>query len=1175
VPCANPGTFYEAATNWAIGLPVTDGSNLFWTERYDAGSTHLGTVRRKPFVGGGAPANIADGQANVDRRLAIANGNLYFAVGASNTAGPYGIYSLALDASAILRDLAVDAMEVTQGIQNLANGAPLVANKTTYVRVYGKELSGPDAQVVEARLYGTRNNVTLPGSPLAPVSGVRSLRTGTAYDRARPDDSWTFLLPASWTEGAITLRVEIDPRLAYTDPDRTNNSRSGGFTFENQPPVCVWTVPVRTHTPRPSTNDPNFWEMVDRFEQRWPVPDVWIYRDTDPVEELQVCWYGPFPYPCYGPYELEDGWSVSNGIPDRDKVLASLWTRAQLTFNPDACDDIGAPVHFMGMVHPDANNGGASGYASTVSKQSWVQLPAHTPVPAPTDWFAVRPGSVMAQELAHNFGRKHVNCGNPDNIDGSYPYPPCQLDNAGTANYYGFDVRTQTPIPPTTAADFMSYAGRTWVSDYTWRALMNKFAATAVTAAQVPAPDAAGNVVYTAGFIDLETNQAALNYLLVLPQSTLPPQALAAVQAADAEHAELPHAAYKLRLLAANNSILHEEPITPLPLDDHVAGSQPALFSTTFAPPAGQVAKVQLLADTAVIASLTPGLGQPAVSVQQPANGAVIDASLTIQWTASDPDPNDRLLFTVQYSYDGGAQWHTLVSDFPPSPTGVNTLVLGDLGSLHESNGQTALIRVIGSDGYNTAIGSSQSFSVTNRKPDVAILAPANGQSFPAPQPVVLSGAANDAEDGGLSGAALTWAVDGAAAGTGADVAVAGLAPGAHTAALTAKDSSGNQKTATAGFQVGPLGIPQAAAPTLDGFCDDGAYASSVNVPLAPDGDGDQATVKLLRTDTDLWACFSGMKKGASTPGAFAGLRVDVNNSRDASAQASDFGFFAGEDGDVFTTAGDGAGGFAGAGPGGLQAQVSSGASSWSAELRIAGTVLGGLDHLIGLKLGHDWVNFQGDDYGWPFKATFNEPNTWAVATLGDLPALTSLDPYTAIVAGPPFTLTVAGTSLLSGTVVLWNGTPLPTMHADDEHLVAQVGAAQLSNAAAVTIKARSSAAAGFESNGLPFEVLAPAPQIASVAPGAIPAGNPTATITVDGANFVAGAQVLWNGQPLPTTFVNGGRLTAQVDAALLANGQVVGIAVRIQTPEEHTSQQVPFTIATRAGSVYLPAVLR
>ncbi len=79
----------------------------------------------------------------------------------------------------------------------------------------------------------------------------------------------------------------------------------------------------------------------------------------------------------------------------------------------------------------------------------------------------------MAQELAHNEGRKHINCGDPDNIDSGYPYPPCQIANVGADSYYGFDTTTRQPIRPDQTADFMSYAGRTWVSDYTWRALMN------------------------------------------------------------------------------------------------------------------------------------------------------------------------------------------------------------------------------------------------------------------------------------------------------------------------------------------------------------------------------------------------------------------------------------------------------------------------------------------------------------------------------------------------------------------------------------------------------------------------------------------------------------------------------------------------------------------------------
>jgi hypothetical protein len=1172
IVCFNdPSTIYSAPTNWVIGNLITDGTSLFWTERFIHISTPDGRVRRKPLTTGDA-VDIATNRAGIDRRLAIANGNLYFAIVSPTQSSPPGIYSLPLTASAITRDLFAERWEVTQGIQNTANAAPLIAKKTTYVRLYGVQLDGPQTTTVDAVLHGTRNNLPLPGSPLKPVNGARSMATGGAYNRARLNDGWYFLLPQSWTEGAVALRAEIDPRKDHNDPNPTNNALAATFSFQKQPPVCVWTVPVRTHTPLPSTTDPNFWEMVDRFKTRWPVPDVWIYRDTTPVAELEVCWKGPFPYPCFGPYELEDGWSLSNGIPDRDKVIASLWTRAQLTFNPDACDDAGAPVHFMGLVHPAANNGGSAGYASTVSKQSWVQLPPHSPNPAPLDWFRVSEGSVMAQELAHNFGRKHVNCNNPGNIDNNYPYPLCQIADTGATSYYGFDVRTQTPIEPNAAADFMSYAVRTWVSDYTWRALFNAFAA-AVTGTQ--SHDlTAENVVFATGYVDLAVNQGQVNYLLVLPQTTLPPQTLArASQARMAEHSTGPDAIYKLRLRDANNTALHEETLALAPLDDHDPESNPALFMTLFNAPAGQVAKVELLADNQVIHTWTPGPGKPVVAVQKPANAVVIDENLVIEWTASDPDPADRLLFTVQYSYNGGSHWHTLVNDFPGSPTGSNKLTLADLGSVHGSNGQTALIRVIASDGYNTTIANSQLFVVPNRKPEPAIFLPARDQTFAAASAATLRGSATDPEDGGLRDGALVWTVNGNPAGIGADVALAGLAPGEHTATLTASDGISNTGVASMKFAIAPLGISPGSAPQLDGFCGDTAYTGATSVALAPYAAGEAATVRLLYTETHLWACFSGLKKGSALPGANAGIYVDVNNSQDNFAQANDYAFFAGEDGDVFTLAGNGAGGFTGPGPGGLAAQVSSGAERWNAELRIDASVLGGFGHFVRLKLVHESVMAAGNDYAWPTLANSGQPKSWGLTTLGTLPSLTSLEPFMAPLNSPSFTLEIEGRDMISGTVLLWNGAPLPTTVVNSEQISATIGLAQLNSAATVTVKTRTPD--NFESNALPFVVMAQPPAIQSITPASLPASSPATILTVNGQNFSADAQVLWNGVPVPTTFVNAGRVTAQIGASLLADGQTVGISVRNVTPQEQISQPAFFEVEVGNHVIYLPTVLR
>jgi hypothetical protein len=1163
-----PPTIYAATTNWFLGNPILVNNNLFWTESDQKPLDHPGDVKRKGTSDPTAPGaeTIAIAQANIDRLLYVANDQLYFARRGA------GIYSLPLNASAITRDFKAEGVEVTQGIQNLANSTPLVAKKTTYVRAYATQLSGPSAPVVEARLVGIKNDLPLPGSPLKPVNGVRALTTGGGYDRAKLNDGWYFLLPASWTEaGPITLQVEIDPRQMHTDPNRADNALSQPLTFQAQPPVCVMTVPVRTHTPRPSTKDPNFAAMVSQFDRRWPVPETWIFRDTDPVEELEVCWWGPFPHPCHGPYELEDGWGITNGMPDRDKVIVSLWGRALLSFNPDACDSIGAPVHFMGLVHPDANNGGASGYASTVSSQSWVQLPDHLPNPLPATWNAMREGSTMAQELAHNHGRKHVDCGGPDNIDTGYPYPPCQIAEIGADSYYGFDVASLQPIRPNQTADFMSYSFRSWVSDYTWRSLIGAFATTHVAADGSHLDAGAteqGNSVFVTGMVDSANHRGEISLMLVLPTASVPPatRQTLRVQAAGPHHDDEPHADYKLRLFDPNGALLVERTLTLTALDDHTDESNAALFSDLFAQPAGQVATIQLLSGDSVIDSLSPGTASPTVSIQQPAGGETIDNTLTIQWTASDPDPADRLLFTVQYSHDNGASWHTLALDQPSTPDPNNSLSLSDLGSLHGSGPNSALVRVLASDGYNTAIATSQPFTLANRPPEPVIFAPGQGQTFAAGPAVVLQGSATDAEDGGLGEFDLDWQVDGIEQDSGPAVSAAGLGGGAHTATLAATDSVSQTVTATVSFNVAPLSVPLAAAPLLDGFCEDEVYVQGASLLLKPYTDGTQANLRLLRSEEHLWACFSGLQKREAGEEANVALYADIDNSRDPLAQPTDAGFFAGENGDVSTAQGDN-GGFIAPGPEGFQAQVSAGASSWSAELRIDKAALGGWEHLVGLSFAHHWAAQPDEAYPWPYTAAYGRPTTWSTAALGMQPVIAALEPFTATMLGPSFTLTVAGSGFVSGTTVLWNGSELPTTYVDGEQLTAQVGAAQLSSATVAQVKTRSPAPAGFESNEAPFVVQTLAPAITALSPISVVAGGPAIELTVDGSSFAPDAQILWNGEPLNTQFVSPTQLRAQVNAALLANGQIAGVAVRNPLPDARISPAVPFEVTVNPSS--------
>lgn len=1170
----DPSTFYQGTTNWRVGQLAVAAGNVYWTELdHTTVNNPNGDVKRRAWNAAAPGADtIATAQARISDRVYVAGDNLYFA------RRGVGVYTLPLGASPILRDFKLDGMEVTQGIQDLGNGVPLVAKKATYVRAYGLQLSGPSAPNVEARLVGTRSGLALPGSPLAPVNAVRALATGGGYDRARLGDGWYFLLPAAWlTPGTTDLTVELDARQNHNDPDRSNNARSVAAVFRDVPPVCVMSVPVRTHTPLPSTTDPNFWTMVDHFHRRWPIPDVWVYRATSPVEELEVCWWGPVPHPCFGPYELDDGWGITNGIPDRDKVIVSLWTRALLSFNPDACDAIGAPVHFMGMVHPNAENGGSSGYASTVSNQSWVQLPAHGPLG--TAWDALREGSTMAQELAHNDGRKHVDCGGPEDVDTNYPYPPCQIGNVGPTSHYGFDTRNRQPIRPDQTADFMSYSDRSWVSDYTWRALVGQitggFVATADTAtslrSQVAGMLAQGDQsVFVSGLVDTANIRGAITSLLVLPTGSVPPATRQRLSALAARAGTAPQQAptFRLRLVDAVGTVLVERALTPQPMDDHEDGSDSAMFSDLFPPPSAPVAAVQLWAGTELLDSRAPGAAMPQATVLSPASGAQIENSLTITWSASDADVDDRLLSTVQYSPDGGGRWHTLATDVPfrdlppgPGMAMTRTLQLDDLGTLHGSAPGAGLIRVLVSDGYNTAIATSQPFTVLDRAPTVVVSAPQPDQTLAAGEDVLLMGNGLDAEDGGLADEALAWQVDGRPAGTGRSVNVPGLAPGAHGALLAGSDTNGHVATTTVSFAIAPLGVHHGVAPLLDGSCDDAVYAAGASLELAPYADGSRGGVRVLRSNDHLWACFRGLPRGVPSAGSSVELLVDADNSRSPLAQPADFRFVVAEDGSVFGQAGDGAGGFASPGPAGLIARMGGSPTAWSVEMRIDKARFGGWDHLAGLAFGHASVATADDFHAWPFAAERGQPATWAASSLGDQPILVALGPASAAVGDAPFTVGITGTGFVSGTLAVWNGVPLATTFIDDEHLTAEVTSAQLAAAGRAQVMVRAPAPGLQESNELQFLVNAPLPMITGVAPTSVAAGSGVLSLSVHGTGFASDAQVLWNGAPLATQVVSATLVTAQVPAALTANGQSVGIAVRNQLPFNRVSGIVRFEI--------------
>ena len=120
-------------------------------------------------------------------------------------------------------DMHVDAIEVTQAIQDLNNSVDLVAGKRTYVRVHTS--SPVNVADVFATLTGKRGVVTL-APTLNPGNPGSDITVRTSPDRGQINDSFWFELPSGWTAaGNLTLTARLDPNNAKNDLAQGNNKQ--------------------------------------------------------------------------------------------------------------------------------------------------------------------------------------------------------------------------------------------------------------------------------------------------------------------------------------------------------------------------------------------------------------------------------------------------------------------------------------------------------------------------------------------------------------------------------------------------------------------------------------------------------------------------------------------------------------------------------------------------------------------------------------------------------------------------------------------------------------------------------------------------------------------------------------------------------------------------------------
>ena len=180
------------------------------------------------------------------------------------------------------------------------------------------------------------------------------------------------------------------------------------------------------------------------------------------------------------------------------------------------------------------------------------------------------------------------------------------------------------------------------------------------------------------------------------------------------------------------------------------------------------------------------------------------------------------------------------------------------------------------------------------------------------------------------------------------------------------------------------------------------------------------------------------------------------------------------------------------------------------------------------------------------------------------VPVASSLSPSSEIAGGAGFTLTVNGSSFVSGSTVRWNNSNRTTTFVSANQLTATINAADIASSGTASVTVFSPTPGGGTSGALTFTIQSSGggttpPTLTSLSIVSANTGSGNTNVTITGTGFHAGSVGRWNGSNRTTTFLSSTQVRVTLTTADLASESLGSISV--SNSGGAGSQPLPFYV--------------